>query len=58
MAVEEQVVAIYAGVRGYLDVLPTAKVGEFEQKMLDELRASNDGILASIRAEKQITNDT
>jgi F-type H+-transporting ATPase subunit alpha len=58
MAVEDQVVAIYAGVRGYLDVLPTAKVGEFEQKMLDELRASNDGILASIRAEKQITNDT
>jgi F-type H+-transporting ATPase subunit alpha len=58
MPIEEQVVAIYAGVRGYLDVVPTAKVNEFEQKMLDELRASNDGILAAIRNEKQISADT
>ncbi|MGE0155014.1 MAG: F0F1 ATP synthase subunit alpha [Reyranellaceae bacterium] len=58
MAVEEQVVAIFAGVRGYLDAIPTAKVGEFEQKMLDELRAAHADILASIRSEKQITSDT
>ncbi len=58
MPVEEQVVAIYAGVRGYLDAIPTARINDFEQKMLDELRASNDGILASIRSEKQITPDT
>jgi F-type H+-transporting ATPase subunit alpha len=58
MPVEEQVVAIYAGVRGYLDVVPTARVNEFEQKMLEELRASNDGILAAVRNEKQISPDT
>ncbi len=58
MPVEEQVVAIFAGVRGYLDGIPTAKVNEFEQKLLDELRASNDGILESVRNEKQITSDT
>jgi F-type H+-transporting ATPase subunit alpha len=58
MAIEEQVVAIYAGVRGYLDAIQTARINDFEQKMLDELRASNDGILASIRNEKQITPET
>ena len=42
---EEQVVSIYAGTHGYLDAIPTARVNDFEQKMLDELRASNDGIL-------------
>jgi F-type H+-transporting ATPase subunit alpha len=58
MAIEEQVVAIYAGVRGYLDAIQTARINDFEQKMLDELRASNDGILAAIRNEKQITPET
>jgi F-type H+-transporting ATPase subunit alpha len=58
MAIEEQVVAIYAGVRGYLDAIQTARINDFEHKMLDELRASNDGILAAIRNEKQITPET
>jgi F-type H+-transporting ATPase subunit alpha len=58
MPIEEQVVAIYAGVRGYLDAIPTARINDFEQKMLDELRASNDGILAAVRNEKQISPET
>ncbi|MGE0659142.1 MAG: F0F1 ATP synthase subunit alpha [Reyranellaceae bacterium] len=58
MPVEEQVVAIFAGVRGFLDVVPTSRINEFEQKMLDELRASGDGILEAVRNEKQLSPET
>ena len=58
MPVEEQVVAIFAGVRGYLDAIPTSKINDFEHKMLDELRASGDGILDAVRNEKQLSPET
>ena len=37
MPVEEQVVSIYAGTRGFLDTLPVARIGEFERQVLDAL---------------------
>ncbi|MBB5693195.1 F0F1 ATP synthase subunit alpha [Muricoccus pecuniae] len=55
--VEEQVVAIFAGTRGYLDKVPTTKVGEFEKRMLGELKAAKPEILESIRSSGQITGD-
>jgi F-type H+-transporting ATPase subunit alpha len=53
---EEQVVAIYAGVNGYLDALPVNKVREFEEGLLRMFRDKNTDILDSIRTEKQITD--
>src|SRR5258705_3895615 len=38
LKVEEQVVAIFAGTRGYLDAIPVEAVGRFEQDMLRLLR--------------------
>jgi F-type H+-transporting ATPase subunit alpha len=58
MPIEEQVAAIFAGVRGYLDTIPTARVSEFERKYLDELRSSGAAILDAIRTEKAISPDT
>jgi F-type H+-transporting ATPase subunit alpha len=57
MPVEEQVVAIYAGTRGFLDPLPVARVGEFERRMLEALRASNNGVLEGIRSARELTKD-
>ncbi|HEX2890134.1 F0F1 ATP synthase subunit alpha [Vineibacter terrae] len=57
MPVEEQVVSIFAGTRGYLDPLPVGKVSEFERRMLEALRASNNGVLESIRTAREITKD-
>ena len=37
MEVEEQVAVIFAGVKGYLDQIPTQKIGEFEQALLQKL---------------------
>ena len=53
---EEQVVAIYAGVNGYLDTLPVTKVRDFEDGLLRLMRDKHTDILDSIRTEKQITD--
>jgi F-type H+/Na+-transporting ATPase subunit alpha len=53
---EEQVVAIYAGVNGYLDSLPVNKVRDFEDGLLRLMRDKNQDILDSIRTEKQISD--
>ncbi len=53
---EEQVVAIYAGVNGYLDAIPVSKVREFEEGLLANVKDKHMEILDSIRTEKQITD--
>jgi F-type H+-transporting ATPase subunit alpha len=55
MATEEQVVVIYAGVRGYLDKLPLGDIGRYESSLLSEIRAKQSGILTSIATEKALT---
>ncbi|MCX7933155.1 MAG: F0F1 ATP synthase subunit alpha [Rhodovarius sp.] len=58
MPVEEQVVAIFAGTRGYLDKLPVNKVVEYERRMLSEMRAHAPEILAAIRQDREIKKET
>jgi F-type H+-transporting ATPase subunit alpha len=56
--VEEQVVSIFAGTRGYLDRIPVNKVGEFERRLLSDIHARAPGILESIRNDREIKKDT
>jgi F-type H+-transporting ATPase subunit alpha len=56
--VEEQVVAIFAGVRGYLDKIDLGRVGAFEGGLLAELRASGSDILTAIRTDREIKPET
>ncbi|GLK73000.1 F0F1 ATP synthase subunit alpha [Ancylobacter dichloromethanicus] len=58
LKVEEQVVVIYAGTNGYLDVLPVSKVREFEQGLLLFLRSKHADILDTIRTSKELSKDT
>ena len=55
--VEEQVVVIFAGTRGYLDKIELPQIGKFETQMLGELRSGDTGILASIRNDREIKKD-
>ena len=55
---EEQVVVIYAGVNGYLDELPVAAVGRFEQELLTHVHAKESDLLSTIRTEKALSDDT
>ncbi|TVQ82567.1 MAG: F0F1 ATP synthase subunit alpha [Micavibrio sp.] len=58
LPVEEQVVAIFAGVKGYLDKIAVNKVTEFEQEYLQSIRASGKAILNAIRKEGEISEAT
>jgi len=58
LTVEEQVVSIFAGVRGYLDEIAVNDVTRFEQGLLSEVRASGASILASIRDKQELSDDT
>src|SRR6516162_7001914 len=53
--VEEQVVEIFTGTRGYLDTVAVADVGRFEASMLGELRAAHPELLEAIRAAGEIS---
>jgi F-type H+-transporting ATPase subunit alpha len=57
LKMEEQVVAIYAGVNGYLDALPVSKVREFENGLLSLLRGKNVDILDAIRDSRDLSDD-
>ncbi len=57
MAVEEEVVSIFTGIRGYLDDLPVDKISRFETEMLTQLKATVPTVLESIREEKVLTPD-
>ncbi len=55
MPVEEQVVSIFCGVRGYLDTIKADQIMRFENAFLQEIRAKHPGILDSIRQQKEIS---
>src|SRR5580692_5965961 len=49
MPVEEQVVVIYAGTRGWLDTIPVEDVRRFESELLTNFRAHHSDLLYAIR---------
>ncbi len=57
LQVEEQVCVIFAGVRGYLDDIPTKRVGAFEEELLRLLSAEHGTLLSSIRDSKKLSED-
>jgi len=58
LPIEEQVVSIYAGVRGYLDNVEPSEVTRFEERLLADVRAKHAGVLDTIRSEGAISDDT
>ncbi|MGD9979198.1 MAG: F0F1 ATP synthase subunit alpha [Hyphomonadaceae bacterium] len=55
--VEEQVVLIYAGTRGYLDKIDVANVGRFERELVAWLRTKKADLLKAIVDKKDIGKD-
>jgi F-type H+-transporting ATPase subunit alpha len=58
MAVEEQVIVIWAGTTGQLDDIAVGDIKAFEEQFLDHLRRSKSGLLAAIRESKKFDEDT
>jgi F-type H+-transporting ATPase subunit alpha len=49
MPVEEQVVSIFAGTKGYLDDIPVGDVRRFEKELLEFMRSRHGSLLSGIR---------
>jgi len=58
MPAEEQVVALYAGVKGYLDKVQTTDIAKFEQLYMEYIKSKHAGVLKTIKAEGQISEKT
>jgi F-type H+-transporting ATPase subunit alpha len=54
--VEEQVVAIFAGINGYLDEVPTAQVPRFQDELREHMRTEK-AILDETREQKELSDE-
>lgn len=57
MAVEEQVVSLYAGTRGYMDDIELSKIKEFEKGLISYIRKNNNKLLEDIKEKKELTQE-
>ena len=57
-AMEEQVISLFAGVQGFLDAVEIKDVVRFEQALLSSIREKGADILAAIRDEEAISDET
>ena len=58
MPVEEQVVALFSGIEGFLDTLQLSSIGRFESELLAALRKEANGPLQTIAATGDLTDAT
>jgi F-type H+-transporting ATPase subunit alpha len=56
--VERQVVSIWAGTNGYLDIVPVGDVRRFEAELLDFIGRSHQGIYDAITQTKKLEDST
>jgi F-type H+-transporting ATPase subunit alpha len=52
----EQVLILYAGVRGHLDSIPVAHVGKYEEELLRAVRSSDSALIDEIEKELAISD--
>jgi len=57
LQVEEQVVVIFAGTRGFLDDLPVSAIGRFEEELLRHMREEHNEVLDKIRSEGKLSDE-
>ena len=58
LKVEEQVVVIFSGVKGFLDKIEISEITKFEIFLLKKLRNQGKDILKTIKDEKSLSEDT
>jgi F-type H+-transporting ATPase subunit alpha len=54
LKVEEQVVSIFAGVKGYLDDIDNSKIKNFEDQLLSSIKSQSPDILKDIVASGKL----
>jgi len=57
MVIEQEVIAIYAGTKGYLDDIPVNRVGEFQDALLAYVDASAPTLRQGLAEKKELTSE-
>ena len=57
MTVEEQVISIFCGVKGFLDDVDLKDIAEFENKIINKCKTENSEILGSIRSSGKLDDE-
>ena len=57
MAVENQVVSLFAGTRGHLDGIPVEDVSRFESELLEFVGSRHGGLLDGIKTSGKVDED-
>jgi F-type H+-transporting ATPase subunit alpha len=58
LSVEEQVISVFAGTRGYLDKLEVNQIGKFETQLIAEIKSREPAIIEAIARDQQIKPET
>ncbi|GLQ07865.1 F0F1 ATP synthase subunit alpha [Sneathiella chinensis] len=58
LTMEEQVVVIFAGVKGYLDRIEVSQIGDYEKQLLTEMHAKHQDLLDTILSEGALSGDS
>jgi F-type H+-transporting ATPase subunit alpha len=57
MSVEQEVMVVYAGTKGYLDDVPLHRVQEFQDQFLEYVDAKAAGLRSGLAEKKELTED-
>jgi F-type H+-transporting ATPase subunit alpha len=57
LKVEQQIIIIYAGTRGYIDGIEVARLNGYERGLYDFIEKQYPGILEGLRAKKSLDDD-
>lgn len=57
MPVEEQILVIFAGTKGFIDEFPVDSIGKYEEKMLEFAHRDSPDILREIRSKKVLDSE-
>ena len=58
LSIEDQVVSIFAGVKGYLDKVKVEYVNEFIGKLLEYFKSKQETLLDTIKKDQEIKEET
>lgn len=58
LELEQEVVAIFAGTRGYADEVPVDRVTDWERALLRNIESSHPELIGEIAEKKEITDET
>lgn len=57
ISVQEQVISLYSGTKGYMDDIPKEKVKDYESKLIEYVKKNHEYIFDEISEKKEITNE-